>query len=188
LSEVIEYTSNNANALAWRLAWLDQDELRFLRRYQLLLDRARIAVARQDWSALGLSDKDFPYAANFYDRRRFPLSNVFTPHLELFLRRGFEFEAQREMTIAAIAIKRYQLSTGNPPPDLASLVPAHLHQLPHDWFDGKPLRYRAKPDGTFTLYSVGIDARDDGGDPTPVRFKRPNLIWDERDAVWPVPE
>jgi hypothetical protein len=31
--------------------------------------------------------------------------------------------------------------------------------------DGQPLRYRPNPDGTFLLYSVDLDGRDDGGKP-----------------------
>ena len=46
------------------------------------------------------------------------------------------------------------------------------------------LRYRLKPDGTFLLYSVGEDARDDGGDPTPPSAGKFDL-WEGRDAVWP---
>jgi hypothetical protein len=40
-------------------------------------------------------------------------------------------------------------------------------EVPRDWMNGAPLRYRPNDDGTFTLYSVGMDRKDDGGDPTP---------------------
>lgn len=186
LSEFFSDVRDGLHAVAWRVAWLDQDELRFLHRYQSMLDRARIAIARRDWSAFGLSDKDFPSARSFYDGQRFLLSDAFTPNLELTVRRVFEYEAQRDMTIAAIGIKRYQLRTGKLPSDLTALVPEYLPQLPHDWMDGKPLRYHGNSDGTFTLYSVGVDGRDDGGDPTPIQG-RPYSIWNERDAIWPAP-
>ena len=32
--------------------------------------------------------------------------------------------------------------------------------------DGQPLRYRRNADGTFLLYSVGENGKDDGGDPS----------------------
>ena len=32
--------------------------------------------------------------------------------------------------------------------------------------DGKPLRYRLKDEQHFLLYSVGLDGKDNGGDPT----------------------
>jgi len=187
LDEVLSHIRDSANGIAWRLAWFEQDESRFLQRYELVLDRARNAVARQNWSAFGLSEKDLPPSRSLYDRWRFLLSNVFTPSVELPLLHMFEYETQREMTVAAIAIKRYQLRTGALPSDLAALVPGYLPLLPHDWMDGKPLRYHPNTDGTFALYSVGVDGRDDGGDPTPTKGKRANSIWDGRDALWPMP-
>jgi hypothetical protein len=53
--------------------------------------------------------------------------------------------------------------------------------------DGQPLRYRRNANDTFTLYSVGEDLRDDGGDPSPVPVKRfdKSPMWMGRDAVWP---
>ena len=187
LSDFFSEVRGSLHAVAWRVAWLDQDELRFLHRYQLMLDHVRNVIAHRDWSAFRLSDKDFPYAQSYYDRKRFLLSDAYTPNVELTLRRVLEFETQREMTIAAIGIKRYQLRTGKLPSDLTALVPEYLPQLPHDWMDGKPLRYRENPGGTFALYSVGLDGRDDGGDPTPTEGKRANSIWQERDALRPAP-
>jgi hypothetical protein len=50
---------------------------------------------------------------------------------------------------------------------------------------GKSLCYRLKPDGSFLLYSVGEDGKDDGGDPKPAGGNRYGL-WGGRDAVWPM--
>ena len=91
------------------------------------------------------------------------------------------------MTLTAIALKRYQLHTGQFPATLPELQPDFLAEVPHDWVDGKPLRYRVNPDGTYTLHSVGRDRRDDGGDPSSIDPPRLASIWDGRDAVWPLP-
>ena len=128
-----------------------------------------------------------PWAENFYDQLRYVRSpraiyDCFYPLLFVF-----QYETQREMTVAAIAIKRYQLRTGKLPSTLSALLPEYVSQLPHDWMDGKPLRYRLNSDGTFTLYSVGVDGKDDGGDPTPTEGRSFYSLWDERDAVWPLP-
>jgi hypothetical protein len=71
-----------------------------------------------------------------------------------------------------------------------------------DVMDGKPLRYRLNPDGTFLLYSVGEDGVDNGGDLTPTEsivrsrihpwlatdaHSRAKAWWLARDAVWPMP-
>lgn len=101
----------------------------------------------------------------------------------------FAFETQREMTAAAIALQRFRLHHGRWPETLSDLVPEFLTELPHDWMDGQPLRYRRNLNDTFTLYSVGEDLRDDGGDLTPAFTSNydPDLpMWTTRDAVWPV--
>jgi hypothetical protein len=49
LRERLSEVGDSIHFIAWRLAWVDQDELRALQRYQLLLDRTRSAIARRDW-------------------------------------------------------------------------------------------------------------------------------------------
>ena len=94
-------------------------------------------------------------------------------------------EAQRSLVLAAIALERHQHKHGSYPASLESLVPEFLAALPRDPMDGQPLRYRRKDDGTFTLYSVGWNSQDDGGDPTPVGTLS---YWENgKDIVWPKP-
>ena len=76
---------------------------------------------------------------------------------------------------------------GRPPPDLDALVPQFLSAVPRDLMSAQPLRYRLSSNGSFTVYSVGEDGQDDGGDPN-----RPGVtdhfdLWQGRDAVWPAP-
>lgn len=99
--------------------------------------------------------------------------------------RGFATAARnenlREMAVTSLALKRYYLRQRRFPDQLAALVPGFLSTLPTDWMDGQSLRYRLNADGTYTLYSVGDDGRDDGGDPTPAAPGRS----DGRDLLWP---
>jgi len=96
-------------------------------------------------------------------------------------------EVSRELTTTALAIKRYQLRHGRYPSELGALVPAFLPAIPRDPADGKPLRYRLHPDGSFLLYSIGEDGVDDGGDASPA-VKTENINWVKgRDYVWPWP-
>jgi hypothetical protein len=90
------------------------------------------------------------------------------------------------MTLAAIALRRYQLRHGKLPTSLEELVPEFLPAVPYDYMSATPLRYRLKPDGSYVLYSVGEDGKDDGGDPTPTPGASPGL-WGGRDVVWPSP-
>jgi hypothetical protein len=93
------------------------------------------------------------------------------------------------MVVAVIAIKRYELREAKAPSSLAALVPDFLDATPRDFMDGQPLRYRLNPDRSFTLYSVGKDAHDDGGDPMPETMTTTDLrdtpTWKGRDWVWP---
>ena len=62
-----------------------------------------------------------------------------------------------------------------------------LSEVPRDPVDGKPLRYRLNSDGTFLLYSIGQDYKDDGGDPTSTAPIATFYWLRGRDWVWPQP-
>ena len=102
------------------------------------------------------------------------------------IRRALATQTQQQMVVTALAVHRYRLRFAKAPPDLNALVPEYLRVLPRDWMDGKTLRYRVLPEGGFTLYSVGEDGKDDGGDPSPNSSKKDyRMLWDGRDALWP---
>ena len=65
----------------------------------------------------------------------------------------------------AVAVERYRLAHGQPPPTLAALVPLYLDAVPADPFDpaGAGLRYRKLTKG-YVVFSVGTDAEDNNGD------------------------
>ena len=185
--ELVSDLGDSLHATAWQIAWVDQDEACFLNRYQAVLERTRSAITTRNWSILHHREQNIPYTESVYDRMRFVYAPHFIGSLDYALDLAFEYETQREMTVAAIAINRYHLRYRKLPPDLSALVPEYVPQLPHDWMDGQPLRYRVNADGTFTLYSVGLNGRDDGGDPSSLERWRASSIWQERDAVWPMP-
>jgi hypothetical protein len=68
---------------------------------------------------------------------------------------------------------------------LDALVPGFLPAVPFDIMDGKPLRYRPGGRQAYVLYSVGLDGKDDGGDPTLTGDEKRRSIWSGRDALWP---
>jgi hypothetical protein len=94
-------------------------------------------------------------------------------------------ETFRRLAITAIAIRRYQLGHNSTPRDLQRLAPEFLSSVPIDLMSGKPLCYRLNPDGSWMLYSVGVDGKDDGGDPRPVTTDGKLGLWEGRDALWP---
>jgi hypothetical protein len=97
-------------------------------------------------------------------------------------------DTERSIVICAIALKRYLLRHRKFPSSLELLVPEFVSSVPVDYMDGGPLKYRLNSDGSFTLYSVGDDGKDDGGDAelSPGKSSTRNL-WDRKDFVWPAP-
>jgi hypothetical protein len=94
-------------------------------------------------------------------------------------------ETERQLCVTAIALKRYELKYQKPPPDLAALVPEFLGAVPADCMSGQPLRYQIAADNVATLYSVGQDGEDDGGDASPSQPNGKPGLWEGHDAVWP---
>jgi len=174
---------------AWRFAWLDQDERNTLDLIQRLLEVARSAVAQKSFAAIH-SPVDLLSAEErretFYDRLRFSHLVYGLPGM---VGKCMRAETERSVIICAIALKRCLLRHGNYPTSLDSLVPEFLTAVPPDYMDGKPIKYHLNSDGTFTLYSVGDDGNDDGGDPTPLPKHPSNTIplWYRKDFVWPAP-
>jgi hypothetical protein len=70
--------------------------------------------------------------------------------------------AQMRCLMTVLAVERYRLEKGAWPAKLVDLTPKLLKKVPLDPFDGKPLRYVRVADGV-TVYSVGHDGKDDGG-------------------------
>ena len=85
-------------------------------------------------------------------------------------------QTEIDQALIACALERYRLAHGQYPETLDALRPRFITTVPHDVIGGKPLLYRRAPDGSFLLYSVGWNGRDDGG----VRGKGN----EERDWVW----
>lgn len=63
----------------------------------------------------------------------------------------------------ACALERYRFKTGQYPEALGALAPQFIGKLPHDIVGGEPLHYSRTGDGSFRLYSVGWNEKDDGG-------------------------
>ena len=174
----------------WRLAWLDQDEVHYLRFMEGLLDIAHRAESEKSLAAIepalgGLLEPSGH--TSFYNNLRYPQVSSFGI-LANSLRKSMKAEAERSLLLTAISLKRYSIRFGKPPADLQSLVPDFLSSVPTDYMDGQPIKYRLEPDGTFVLYSVGEDYKDGEGDSTlrPGRTGTFN-IWYRNDVVWPQP-
>ena len=89
----------------------------------------------------------------------------------------------------ACALERYRLAHGAYPSALDDLAPNYIAQVPQDVVNGEPYRYRLQPDGTFLLYSVGWNLKDDGGTTVtslPASADPDDSHQKHGDWVWPV--
>ncbi len=72
-----------------------------------------------------------------------------------------------DLAHVGIAVERYRLAAGHFPEKLEELVPAYISAVPLDPYTqmAEPLRYLAKPDGSYIIYSVYEDGEDEKGAP-----------------------
>jgi hypothetical protein len=175
---------------AYKLTSIDEDELFYLKNMQECLGALRLLKAHRSWleakqellQAAAVRNK----VSGLSHRFRYLVSSVAIPNYVMAGSTAVNVETERQMTLAAIALKRCQLRHSKLPSSLEALVPEFLAAVPWDYMSARPLCYRLKDDGSYVLYSVGLDGKDDGGDPTPRPGSAPGL-WEGRDAVWPSP-
>ena len=171
----------------------NRDEEFFLRQFQAILDMARNGARAMSFGQVKtqLAAKDAELGALLSSWRRVEflvtgMTRVGYAANERIQQGFHRYETHRSMSLAALALELHRRKHGRHPDSLEQLMPELLPSVPVDWMDGKPIRYRLNPDGTFTLWSVGDNLTDDGSDASgaPVNMRR-NTIWEGRDAVWP---
>lgn len=205
--DAARFLKEQVYARIWRFAWLDQAACRHLERQQALTAIADRALEVRSAQQINKEDlarfEDEQRPRGFYDRLRYPAPLFRVAIADHALTRAMRAETERSLMLSAIAVKRRALQRGFPPGSLSSIVPELLPEVPLDYLDGKPIRYRRtagtvfQPDGpegsqpqfrkhAFLLYSVGDNGTDDGGNSMllPQRWNVRNL-WERTDVVWP---
>ena len=187
---VVRFWRHQVYCRVWRFAWSHQEQRRYLEKMQELFEIAREAEQHKSYTKAAAALDGFAEGLvnrNFYAAWRFPgpeYPGMF-PHA---IKRAMRMETERSLTLTAIALQRHFIHHGNYPAELDALIPEFLSSVPVDYMDGQPIKYRLNGDGTFALYSVGDDGRDDGGDlslqPEKTRLR---VLWDRKDYVWPAP-
>ena len=120
---------------------------------------------------------------------RYFLIHIMMPAIDRASEMAYRGRASHQATVTVLALKRWRLEKNEYPKNLDELVAAgYLKELPADPFSDKPLVYK-KADDDFTLYSVGPNFTDDGGESGKDSNGRPTKWRDDGDTVfWPVPE
>lgn len=192
----------------WSYAWRAQEELQYLEFSQRNLDIVQEAVRRGAWSHLNNGEAALRHtyqcpAAGWRFYQKLPLQDWAGPmvgdkpsaepecpypnYAKAWLATA-RMVNLHEMLLTAIALKRYQLQHSRVPGSLTELVPAYLQRVPRDIVDGQPLRYRRNADDSFVLYSIGENAKDEGGDSRladGASHHYPDGYGSGRDWVWP---
>ena len=174
---------------AWQWFLLDPAELHGLKCREVILDAARSVEKGSNWAIYARTvDPRLKELGSDSWIARFAQIIQPSDYLDRSVKRLAETDVLRQLMIASLALKRYHVRQGRFPETLDALCPEYAPKPLTDPIDGKPLRYRPQPDGTYLLYSVGWDAQDNSGDPeSPSQGNTPPQITDGRDWVWPWP-
>ncbi|MCW5556118.1 MAG: hypothetical protein KIS67_28675 [Verrucomicrobiae bacterium] len=188
--ELAEFLKRQVYCRLWRFAWSHQAQLLGMKMYHGLTEIARIGVEKKSFSDVQILVEQLEAemdCGSDYFRLRYPFHNPFFT-LSASVKKAMQAETERSLVLCAIALKRHYLRHDEHPETLDALVPEFLAAVPTDYMNGQPLKYRRNADGSFTLYSVGEDGVDDGGDVAlaPDRTNTRNL-WHRKDFVWPQP-
>jgi len=105
------------------------------------------------------------------------LAGVAVPNFFKALQTCTRDQTQMNQVALACALERYRRAEGHYPEMLTSLAPRFIEHIPHDLIGGQPLKYQRTANGSFTLYSVGWNEKDDDGEISSNR--------DQGDWVWP---
>ena len=100
---------------------------------------------------------------------------------QLAPRNNLRFNAAREKTqldllLLRLALQTYRAEKGAYPPNLAALQNGYLKQIPTDDFGGGAPYFYTLRNGVYRLWSVGPDAKNDGGTAIPERSSVPTKL------------
>jgi hypothetical protein len=194
-------TKDATKEISWRVAWSYSDQLRMLKGIQIQIETLRTTLTNRNFkTSLDVQRtrlNDVGFRGKNDDEAVWSLADEGTLKtmfssgvlsLGRTIHKVMTIEASKQLTVTAIALKRYKLRHGKLSADLAALVPEFLPAVPFDPVNAQPLHYKPNADGTFLLYSVGEYAEDNGGDPKPAGTKTKSNSWQRgRDWVWPQP-
>jgi hypothetical protein len=187
----------------WHYWWSYPNELRYLKGLQVLTDTMRQiatngvfhdALANQDVELDRLGISKFNSSLDSLFAGKTDYHNMLSESVITLTRlavKVMSVETARQVSMTAVALKRFQLKNNRYPPDLKALVPEFFASVPCDPVDGQPLRYKLNSDGTFSLYSIAENGKDDGGNPS-MEKKQDSSIFNwlnprALDWVWPQP-
>lgn len=182
---------------AWRLMWSDLDEHRALVQWNVFVDVFRESVG--SWGSKETRDRlkalssgetawfgviEESEELDFMDAARFLFSNSMSTSEYTLVRRSLQAEAMKNLACCGLALERWRIRHGEYPDSLGKLDSLLDTKVMVDPLGAGAMKYRRNDDGSYILYSCGLDGTDDGGDPTPEE-EGADPFWNGRDMVWP---
>jgi hypothetical protein len=172
--------------LMWKWVWSYEDEQLLMQLYQEGINA--IHQSRNHHELLSRWDQIEKVFGPLCQSQKYKIAGA-TGTLKIlnsYFRKLRRMQTDAQLVIAAVALKRFEMRNRRFPNSLAELVPAFLPQVPVDFMDGNPLRYRLNTNGAYLLYSVGDDRIDNGGDGNSSNDGKPSFFRG-KDFVWPLP-
>ena len=170
----------------WKFAFSHGDEKRLLEETQRLIDAARSSKEKRSAThALAAAEAlEVKVGRNGeLSSWRYLATKALVASDGKVSVRALRAQTHCRIAVAAIALERYRLRHKRFPASLNELVPEFVSEVPIDYMDGKPLRYRLDGD-QFVLWSVGPNGKDDGG----TSKSQSGFHWMlGPDDVWPQP-
>lgn len=142
-----------------------------IERYDMLMAESLKLAEMEPWQ-LRAGDNPWDRLKKLTARNEF--LKIFWSSMERVVAELHEYRNNTSGVLATIAVLRYKADSGRLPEKWDELVEKkYIRESPRDSYSGRPLIYKKMADD-FTVYSVGKNGADDGGDRT-------------KDAVfWPV--
>lgn len=108
--------------------------------------------------------------------------NFLLPVLDSAQRKFLIAHTQLQQIQLGCALERFRKEQGNFPAKLEELVPQFIPAMPIDVFDATALRYRRHDDGSYDIWSIGSNRKDDGG-----KIEQGKTLQDQPDWLWRMP-
>jgi hypothetical protein len=143
----------------WPRGWLYQNQVSAARFY------GETTLSDVDLAARRVYPNSSATNAALFDALKpgpYTLAFLRLGHLES-PQRAAQVQTEVDLARVACALERFRIEQGKFPAALSALAPEFLQSAPHDVINGEPLKYRVTTNGSFILYSVGWNQKDDGG-------------------------
>ncbi len=165
--------------------WIDQERAIYARLFQFHLEGLDAAKHRLDADAIEAADLALETARKNLSGLHGMMSAIMMPKGSLKLHRTTAMtQTLLDQASLACGLEHYRTANGQYPETLEALMPRFASRLPHDLFDGQPLRYHRTDDGRYLLYSVGWNSKDEGGTMGAVKDGESRAPWSDETGDW----